>query len=180
MDDLADKYSMDRNIIDKTMALLRNPSFRPMLERKATEFWGVWVSSWLAYDFTKTSVLQFEGEFELPTGQVVTGPWEAVHHGPDKEHEGCVRVSVTGKLGGKKLVEAFKVAFGELSNGVPHSEPIPDDVLEAMSVEVRVWAVLRPETMQPVEAYSERRILVDTTAERTEQVESRHYTFSWH
>jgi len=179
MEEMTEDYSLNKKIMDSTMKLMRDPDARPLLASRASEFWNVWVSSWQDYDFEKAPSFRFAGEFSLPMGRTVRGPWEAMHHGEDNENPGYVRITAGGRLSGDSLVNAFRTSMKELSEKIPDSTPLPEDVLQSMSVESRAWVVLHPATMQPVKAYSEKRISFEADGKQNEEVESREYSFHW-
>lgn len=177
--DLAGESGLDSQAVDVTLQMLSDPSLRPALESRASEYWAVCVSNWLRFDFAEASAVNFDEPVPIPGGEAIIGSYEVVHHGQDQENEGCVRVSLVGGVSGKEVADAMTAYLQQMSAEVPEAEPVPDDALEDMSIETSIWAIVHPETMKPAEAHYERRTVVVAKGEQNASIDSRHYLFEW-
>jgi hypothetical protein len=166
--------------VEDLLRMMRSPQMQEILRSRAAEYWGVWVGAWVEQrDFASKSDFEVPQEFPLPDGSTVETPVRYRYLGPDEAHPGHVALSMESRLHGEAVTKAVFESIKKLAAGTTGAPPVPDDAISAVDIVNDVRVVVRPETMQPIEAIAERRMQVDGKDGARADVERRHYRFAW-
>ena len=149
-----------------------------LVQARAVDFWGIWVSAWLDYDFQDSAELEVTGEMPLPSGTVLETLMRVRHLGPEPGREGFVRLSMQNRLTGDEVRDAMIATLNQMAESIGEP-PVPDDAITSVDIHDDIWVVLRPGTMQPVEALSERRTVIKGKDGEKDTVDRRHYKLEW-
>lgn len=177
---VAERAGQSSQAVEDLVRMMRSPEMQPILRSRAAEYWGVWVGGWAAQsDYGPKSDFEVRQEFPLPDGSTVETPVRYRHLGPDEAHPGHVALSMTSRLHGEAVTKAVLASMQKLAAGTAGVPPVPDDAISAVDIVNDVRAVVRPETMQPIEAIAERQMQVEAKDGKRADVERRHYRFAW-
>lgn len=159
---------------------LQSPETRSSIYARATEFWTLWVSGWLNNDFSGSDVLVKVTGFPLPNGDVVRGPQTLRHHGAEKGNERYVRLSAEMSVTGSDLRQRIIAMTKQQEPPAPgEPAPIPPEEITEVEAGNESWVIVRPDTMQPLEAQTENHMMIKSKDDAREVVERRHYQFDW-
>lgn len=167
---LAREESISELHAENTLAQMRAPGVEAGVRSRAMEFWVLWVNGWLDNDFTESAELIIYGDFPLQGGGVLSFPQQLRHNGPEVGMEGYVRLSMESHLSGDEVTKAIAAAMGSRGAMAP---------VTSAETTNKIWVIMRPETMQPVEAESENRRIVTTAAGDQEYIDLMRYVFDW-
>lgn len=162
-----------------TLDLLRQPDMQELQRNLASEFWGVWVGAWVPHDFRARAEHTVEWEFPVWDGIVLTAPLTVRHLGAEPGTKDRVWLSMRSRLHGQEVTDAMRAFLRRVQAQTRGAPPLTDDALRAVEILNETWVLLRPDTMQPFEAQTEKRMSVDAKDGQKHDVERRHYWFRW-
>ncbi len=159
---------------EEMLQQLSQPAVQQGVRMSGTNFWVLWINGWLDLDFSQTAEVTVPGEFPLADGSMLSFPQQIRHHGPEPNNPGYVYLSMESHLSGKEVEEAVIA-----KTGVERVPSFSRDRISKAEIVNTATVVLRPETMQPLEAWTENRVILETPDFNRDNIDLRRYRFEW-
>ena len=90
-----------------------------------------------------------------------------------------MRLSTQSQMGGDRVKAQIVAMTRELRQARPVPPPMAEPSIQSAEVANATWVILRPGTMQPLEAESDNRIIIQAADGKKEEIQTRHFKFDW-
>jgi hypothetical protein len=162
----------------KMRRTLTSPAMLQITQQACSADWNTWVGAWVGCELAENA--QETHDVEVPFyAAVLPGTATRTHGGPVKEHEGCVRLTLTTVIEGAKATAAFAEVMEKLakeSGGKPFAKE-PLEELRIVSVES---VVTDPRTLVPRQASRTKTMRLKMKGDGArEQSEHAEWRFEW-
>ncbi|MHC5065215.1 MAG: hypothetical protein ACYTG5_14705, partial [Planctomycetota bacterium] len=112
--EMVDNALMEPAVVEGTLRLMRQPSFRVMAVQKSADPWNAWVGAWVGMQFEQRQPLEIEhmqpvGMTELPQKLVY------IYEGEDSEYPGHARLRMTVEMEGRELASVVDGLMGQVA-----------------------------------------------------------------
>lgn len=170
----------DPKQLEQMKASMHSPAMIETMKAKSTEFWKVWVETWLAADAAPGGTQTLDREIPIAGGEIVKTLIKLSSESAPTGATGSVKLSAQAILQGDAAKSAMKELMIIMNSAVPAGvKPLtPESVKDLKRVE-KFSVVTNPKTLQPTQASWETTTDLTIDTKQITQIEKHDYSFKW-